>query len=101
MILGHGILGEEFSRKTTDLGLATTECAVITMDLFKEKDFKKVRIPRIGYGRNAKPILKNGLQVTGIEISRTAHELAQNYFGSDLKLIQGRVTDITFKLIVL
>ena len=33
---------------------------------------KDILIPGVGYGRNAKVFIDNGINVTGIEISKTA-----------------------------
>lgn len=53
-------------------------------------------IPRIGYGRNAQIFMDNGMTVTGIEISQTAIDLARKYFGNDLIIHHGTVTEMPF-----
>lgn len=37
---------------------------------FLEKNVKDILVPGIGYGRNAKVFIDNGINVTGIEISK-------------------------------
>lgn len=56
----------------------------------------KVLIPGFGYGRNAAPFLYNGFDVTGIEISETATELAKKHLGNNLKVYHGSVCDMPF-----
>jgi len=53
------------------------ESAILTNNLFSENEFRKILIPGVGYGRNAKPFIEKGLEVTGIEISETAIRLAR------------------------
>jgi SAM-dependent methyltransferase len=57
---------------------------------------KDVLIPGIGYGRNAKPFLEQGMSVTGIEISETAIALARSRLGLDIPIFHGSVTDMPF-----
>ena len=66
-----------------------------TLNLFKKKGIKKVLIPGFGYGRNAKIFLENGFDITGIEISKTAIELAQNH-GLNCIVHHGSVTEMPF-----
>ena len=47
----------------------------------KSSNTKKVLIPGIGYGRNAKPFMERDMGVTGIEISPTAIDLARSTLG--------------------
>lgn len=56
---------------------------------------KDILIPGIGYGRNAKVFIDNGIDVTGIEISKTAIELAKQS-GLTIRYIHGSVTDMPF-----
>ena len=53
-------------------GLEPAICTVLAKDFFVEQHIKNVLIPGIGYGRNAAIFMKNGMTVTGIEISQTA-----------------------------
>ncbi|CAG9620376.1 class I SAM-dependent methyltransferase [Sutcliffiella rhizosphaerae] len=76
-------------------GLEPTDSAIMTKDFFVEKNVKNVLIPGIGYGRNAKVFLDNGMNVTGIEISKTAIDLAREN-GLGLNIHHGSVTDMPF-----
>jgi hypothetical protein len=53
-----------------------SDSALIALDLFKANQLNKILIPGVGYGRNAKVFCDNGFNVTGIEISQTAIDLA-------------------------
>lgn len=53
-------------------------------------------VPGVGYGRNAKVFLDRGLSVTGIEISKTAIELARSELGLDIVIHHGSVTEMPF-----
>ncbi|MBS4207384.1 class I SAM-dependent methyltransferase [Bacillus sp. FJAT-50079] len=76
-------------------GFEPSDSAMLTKDFFLEKKVKDILIPGIGYGRNAKVFIDNGINVTGIEISKTAIELAwQN--GLDLNIYHASVTDMPF-----
>ncbi|MED4632519.1 class I SAM-dependent methyltransferase [Peribacillus frigoritolerans] len=76
-------------------GLEPSDSAILTKDFFLEKKVKDLLIPGIGYGRNAKIFTDNGIHVTGIEISKTAIELArQNEL--NFNVFHGSVTDMPF-----
>ena len=49
-------------------GFEPAESAILVKDFFVEEKLKDILIPGIGYGRNAKIFLENGINVTGIEI---------------------------------
>lgn len=85
-----------FKSKQEMWGLASTNAALVTAEVFDEEGVKKVLIPGIGYGRNAQPFIRKGMDVTGIEISRTAIKLAEEHFGDSLKIHHGSVTDMPF-----
>lgn len=87
---------EAFKDKQEMWGLEPTQSARLTASLFEDKGIKKVLIPGIGYGRNAQVFLNKGMEVTGIEISETAIELAQKHFGSAIKIYHGSVLDMPF-----
>jgi SAM-dependent methyltransferase len=76
-------------------GFEPSDSAILTKDFFLEKKVKDILIPGIGYGRNAKVFTDNGIHVTGIEISKTAIELARQN-GLDLTIFHGSVTDMPF-----
>lgn len=77
-------------------GFEPAESAIFAKDLFLEKGIQHILIPGIGYGRNAKIFLDNGIHVTGIEISKTAIELAKTQNHLDIPIYFGSVTDMPF-----
>jgi SAM-dependent methyltransferase len=87
---------ETFKDKQEMWGLEPAISAVLTKDFFVAQQIKNVLIPGIGYGRNAKLFIDNGMAVTGIEISQTAIDLAQKHFGDNLKIYHGSVTAMPF-----
>ncbi len=87
---------EAFKNKQEMWGLEPAKSTVLTKDFFTAKGVKNVLIPGIGYGRNAKVFIDNGMAVTGIEISQTAIDLAHNHFGNELKIYHGSVTEMPF-----
>ncbi|WP_129688581.1 class I SAM-dependent methyltransferase [Gottfriedia acidiceleris] len=76
-------------------GYEPSDSAILTKDFFLEKKVQDVLIPGIGYGRNAKIFTDNGINVTGIEISKTAIELARQN-GINFTIFHGSVTDMPF-----
>jgi len=68
---------EMFQKIGTLWQFEPAESAILTSNLFSENEFRKILIPGVGYGRNAKPFIEKGLEVTGIEISETAIRLAR------------------------
>src|SRR5690554_3605333 len=79
-------------------GFEPAESTKLVHDLFVENKVKNVLIPGIGYGRNAKIFMDSGMEVTGIEISKTAIDLAQKHFGDDLIIYHGSVEKMPFDL---
>ena len=65
----------------------------IKLQDYNENGLQKILIPGVGYGRNAKLFIENGFDVTGIEISETAIQLARKnglnfpiHFGSVMEM---------------
>ncbi|RXJ49479.1 class I SAM-dependent methyltransferase [Gelidibacter gilvus] len=87
---------EAFKNKQEMWGFEPATSTVLVNDLFIEQHVKNVLIPGIGYGRNAQIFRDNGMTVTGIEISKTAIELAHKHFGNDLHIHHGSVTEMPF-----
>jgi 2-polyprenyl-3-methyl-5-hydroxy-6-metoxy-1,4-benzoquinol methylase len=87
---------DNFIEKQEMWGLEPSKSAVLTKDFFVENVVTNILIPGIGYGRNAQVFRENGITVTGIEISKTAIELAKKHYGADLKIYHGSVTDMPF-----
>ncbi|WP_274307628.1 class I SAM-dependent methyltransferase [Solibacillus daqui] len=77
-------------------GFEPSDSAILTKDFFLEKNVKDILIPGIGYGRNAKVFIDNGINVSGIEISNTAIELARQN-GLHMNIFHGSVTDMPFE----
>lgn len=70
-----------------------------TLDLFKKYGFKKILIPGFGYGRNAKLFIDNGFDVTGIEISKSAIEIAKTN-GLKCVIHHGSVINMPFSDVI-
>lgn len=85
-----------FIEKRTMWGLEPAESAIIAKDFFLELKIKDILIPGFGYGRNAKLFQDSGINVTGIEISKTAIDLARKYYGTEMKIYHGSVTEMPF-----
>ena len=84
-----------FIEKQTMWGFEPTDSAILTKDFFLEKNVKDVLVPGIGYGRNAKVFIDHGINVTGIEISKTAIDLARQN-GLSIPIFHGSVSDMPF-----
>lgn len=85
-----------FVEKQEMWGFEPAKSAVLAKDFFIEKGVKNVLIPGVGYGRNAEIFRKNGTEVTGIEISKTAIDLAQKHYGTGMTIYHGSVTEMPF-----
>lgn len=85
-----------FTEKQEMWGFEPAKSAVLTRDFFVEKSLRNILIPGIGYGRNAKIFKDSGMTVTGIELSKTAIEMAGKRYGTDLLIHHGSVTDMPF-----
>ena len=77
-------------------GFEPSNSAVLTKNFFIDHSVKNLLIPGIGYGRNAQIFRDNGIDVTGIEISKTAIEMAAKHYGAGMKIYHGSVTDMPF-----
>ena len=84
-----------FLEKQAMWGFKPSYSAILTKDFFVENKVKDILIPGIGYGRNAKIFYDNGINVTGIKISKTAIDLARQN-GLDIRIYHGSVTDMPF-----
>ncbi|NOQ25859.1 MAG: methyltransferase domain-containing protein [Bacteroidales bacterium] len=72
-----------------------SDSAIIASKLFQEKNLNKILIPGVGYGRNAKHFIDTGFNVSGVEISETAIELARKN-NLNFNIYHGSITDIPF-----
>ena len=86
----------KFIDEQTTWGFEPADSAIMAKDFFLEKGVKNILIPGIGYGRNAKIFCDNGIDVTGIEISKTAIDLARLENGLGFRIYQGSVTNMPF-----
>lgn len=77
-------------------GFEPSRSALLTKNLFIQKSIKNILIPGIGYGRNAQIFRDEGINVTGIEISKTAIQMARKHYGQDLIIHHGSVADMPF-----
>lgn len=87
---------ENFIEKQEMWGFEPAKSAVLTKHFFVEKSIRNILIPGIGYGRNAQIFRDNKMSVTGIEISKTAIDLAKKHYGTDMTIYHGSVTDMPF-----
>lgn len=85
-----------FGEKQEMWGFEPSKSAVITKDFFVQESVKTVLIPGVGYGRNAEIFKQNGMTMTGIEISKTAIEMARKHYGTEMVIYHGSVTDMPF-----
>lgn len=87
---------EAFKEKQEMWGFEPAKSAKLTKDFFVENGVKNILIAGIGYGRNAQIFRENGIEVTGIEISKTAIELARKHYGTRMIIHHGSVTNMPF-----
>ncbi|SFI41183.1 Methyltransferase domain-containing protein [Paenibacillus sp. UNC496MF] len=85
-----------FIEHQTMWGFEHADSAVLAKDFFLERNAKEILIPGIGYGRNANIFLANGIEVTGIEISHTAIDLAREH-GLNIPIFHGSVAEMPFE----
>ncbi|MBA4408122.1 MAG: class I SAM-dependent methyltransferase [Bacteroidota bacterium] len=86
---------DKFQKIGTHWSFEPAGSAIFTRDLFVQNGLKKILIPGLGYGRNAKPFVDSGFEVTGIEISETAIRLAHEN-GIDFPIYCGSVQRMPF-----
>jgi 2-polyprenyl-3-methyl-5-hydroxy-6-metoxy-1,4-benzoquinol methylase len=70
-----------FKDKQAMWGFEPADTALAAVDLFRRHGLKKILVPGFGYGRNAMALAEDGMEVTGIEISETAIDLARKRYG--------------------
>lgn len=85
----------KFSEIGTIWGFEPADSTLKAMELFRGNIPGKILIPGVGYGRNAKPFLENGFEVTGIEISGKGIQLARQN-GLNFPIYHGSVTQMPF-----
>ena len=87
---------ETFKSEKMIWGQEPSNSAIIIKDFFLEHNVSDILIPGIGYGRNAKVFYNNAIKITGIEISKSAIELAQKNISKDIQIYCGSVTEMPF-----
>jgi len=87
---------KSFNEKQDMWGFEPAQSAVLTKDFFLQQGVKKVLVPGYGYGRNAEVFRENGMNVTGIEISQTAIDMARKHYGTEMTIYHGSVTEMPF-----
>lgn len=86
----------KFQEIVTMWGFEPADSAIQTCDFFISNKIKKILIPGVGYGRNAKVFIDKGINVTGIEISESAIRLAKENMNLDFLIHHGSVTQMPF-----
>jgi len=76
-------------------GDSPSQTAVYALTIFRQKKVKRILVPGSGYGRNTKLFSESGFDVTGIEISKVACEIAKEY-DPQTKHYNGSVLDMSF-----
>jgi len=87
---------KSFIEKKEMWGFKPSHSAELTKDFLVGKSVKNMLIPGMGYGRNAQIFRDNGITVTGIEISKTAIEMARKRYGTNMTIYHGSVVDMPF-----
>ncbi|GGX26759.1 class I SAM-dependent methyltransferase [Aquimarina muelleri] len=85
-----------FQNKQTMWGAQPADATLEVKALFQKNNINKILIPGFGYGRNAKTFIDSGFDVTGIEISKTAIDLAKEHLKGNYKLYHGSIADMPF-----
>jgi SAM-dependent methyltransferase len=65
------------------------------LELFRRNNVKKILVPGSGYGRNTRLFSTSGFEVTGIEISSTAYNMARE-FDPVTRFYNASVLDMAF-----
>jgi SAM-dependent methyltransferase len=74
-----GFWENKFKKEGAVWSFEPSDSAFFALELFKANQITNILIPGFGYGRNAKLFLEAGFQVSGIEISATAIEIAREH----------------------
>ena len=85
-----------FIEKQTMWGFEPADSAILVKEFFVKNKVEDILIPGIGYGRNAKIFLDIGITVSGIEISKTAIDLARTQNKLDIPIYHGSIADMPF-----
>ena len=86
---------KRFSDEGKIWGDIPSKSAYYAIKLFKKNEIRTILIPGSGYGRNSKLFSNAQFEVTGIEISRIALELAK-HFDTKTRFYEGSVLNMPF-----
>lgn len=86
---------ERFGNEGAMWKFEPSDSAFLAVKHFKSERINKILIPGFGYGRNGKLFVDNGFDVTGIEISQSAIDLARAA-GISCNIHHGSVTLMPF-----
>lgn len=75
-------------------GTSPSQTAVYAVEIFRKNGAQKILVPGSGYGRNTKLFSESGFDVTGIEISEVASEMAKEY-DPQTRTYNGSVLDMS------
>jgi SAM-dependent methyltransferase len=84
-----------FKNEGISWGFEPSDSALLALERFKTEGIKNILIPGFGYGRNARVFCDSGFRVTGIEVSKTAVDLAA-INGLKCKIHLGSVSSMPF-----
>lgn len=76
-------------------GTSSSQTAAYAVEIFHKNGVQKVLVPGSGYGRNTKVLSESGFDVTGIEVSEVAGEMAREY-DPQTRTYNGSVLDMSF-----
>ena len=76
-------------------GELPSKSAYQALELFRKDGVKSILVPGSGYGRNSRLFSSSGFNVTGVEISGTACNIAKQ-FDPASKVYEGSVLDMSF-----
>lgn len=87
---------QKFSESNIPWGTEPCDSAFRALEYFTKKQIKHVLIPGFGYGRNASLFIENGINITGIEISKSAIFTAKEKLKIKAEVFHGSVLDMPF-----
>jgi SAM-dependent methyltransferase len=86
---------EMYQKIGTNWQFEPADSTIFTRNLFAENGIRKILIPGVGYGRNARLFVEGGFELTGIEISETAIQMARQN-GLNFPIHHGSVLQMPF-----
>jgi len=86
--------GKRFNEEGKVWGELPSKSAYQSLELFRKHGVNSVLVPGSGYGRNTRLFSSSGFDVTGIEISGTACDIAKQ-FDPETEVYEGSVLDMS------